>query len=243
VLGVKTHQLNGPMMYPGSAHSVNQLSYLSQTGILDQPISNPDRLPRAYAIDDETADLELRVRSYLDANCASCHRLGGVAEVNLDFRFQLPLHLQNFINQPTSSSNSDPDRLIVKPGDHANSEIWVRDASLSGNQMPPLARSIIDEVYIDYLAEWIDQLPPDAGTINELILYPNPTQDLLGIRLSDAWVGPFQGQVLNLKGQKVRSFTFNSHAYSINVGDMEAGTYIFHMSSGSERVVKKFVVQ
>lgn len=243
VLGVKTHQLNGPMMYPGSALSVNQLSYLSQTGILDQPISNPGRLPRAYAIDDETADLELRVRSYLDANCASCHRLGGVAEVDLDFRFQLPLHLQNFINQPTSSSNSDPDRLIVKPGDHANSEIWVRDASLSGNQMPPLARSIIDEVYIDYLAEWIDQLPPDAGTINELILYPNPTQDLLGIRLSDAWVGPFQGQVLNLKGQKVRSFTFNSHAHSINVGDMEAGTYIFHMSSGSERVVKKFVVQ
>ncbi|WP_282773881.1 PQQ-dependent sugar dehydrogenase [Phaeodactylibacter xiamenensis] len=243
VLGVKTHQLNGDLTYPASGETLNQLAYLSDVGILDHSIVNPDSYPRAYAIDDTDADLELRVRSYLDANCASCHRLGGVQDLKMDLRFQLPLHLQNLINEPTSSSNSDPNRMIVKPGDHTNSEIWVRDASLSSNQMPPLARSIIDEPYIDYLAEWIDGLPEDAGKVHELIVYPNPSNGWVGLRLDDDWEGPFELEVYNFNGQLVKSDVFSGHSYFINLSMAQPGAYVLKLGNGNSQEVRKFMIQ
>jgi uncharacterized repeat protein (TIGR03806 family) len=243
VLGVKTHQLNGDYTYPGTGITTNQLTYLSDIGVLSQKVAQPDNYPRAYPIDDESVSLSLRIRSYLDANCSSCHRLGGVQDLSLDLRFQVPLHLQNVINQPTRSSNSDPNRPIVKPGDHASSEIWVRDASLTSNQMPPLARSIIDEVYIDKLAEWIDNLPTEAGVVRELVLYPNPTGGWLGIRISDDWQGPFQAQIYNIKGQMVRSLIIDAHSYFLDMTTEERGTYILKLSSGGEQEVRRFVLK
>jgi uncharacterized repeat protein (TIGR03806 family) len=243
VLGVKTHQLNGTFDYPEIGSPMNQLTYLSEAGLFSQPVSNPDNLLRAYAIDDESVALEIRIRSYLDANCSSCHRLGGVTDVNLDFRFQLPLHLQNIINHPTLSSNSDPNRMIVKPGDHENSEIWVRDASLNSNQMPPLARAVIDEVYIENLVEWIGSLSEDAGKINELVLYPNPTFDWLGIRISDEWEGPFKLEVYNVNGQQIRSLNVDTHAYFLDMGNAVSGTYVLSLSGKNKREVRKFIVR
>jgi uncharacterized repeat protein (TIGR03806 family) len=243
VLGVNTHQLNGWYDYPELSAGMNQLEYLNSIGIFDQYINDPDRYSRAYAIDDESADLSLRIRSYLDANCASCHRPGGLPGVSLDLRFTTPLHLQNIINQPTQSNNSDASRMIVKPGDHADSEIWVRDASLTGNQMPPLARSIIDEVYIEYLAEWIDNLPSDAGTIDELLLYPNPTNEWLGIRVNDSWQPPFDIQIYNIKGQPVQQLTINTHAHFLNLSTTERGTYILVLKSTSGEERQRFVVR
>ncbi|MCG8332753.1 MAG: PQQ-dependent sugar dehydrogenase [Chitinophagales bacterium] len=242
ILGVKTYQLNGTYDYP-EAGVMNQLDYLSQLGILDQSVPNPNDQPRGYAIDDETADLSLRIRSYLDANCASCHRPGGILGVNMDFRFQVPLHLQNIINQPTQSSNSDADRLLVKPGYHAESEIWVRDASLSSNQMPPLARSIIHDIYIEKLAEWIDGLPVDAGAVNELILYPNPTTGWLGIRINDDWEGPFEAEIYSIKGQLIETHQITNHSHFLNMTTAEKGTYILRLSSQHNEEVSKFVVR
>ena len=71
VLGVKTHQLNGEYAYPEGNIRMNQLSYLSEQGILDKRITSPSQYPRAYAIDDASASLSLRILSYLDANCSS----------------------------------------------------------------------------------------------------------------------------------------------------------------------------
>jgi uncharacterized repeat protein (TIGR03806 family) len=242
VLGVKTHQLNGSYTYPASNTTLNQLDYLSQIGVLDEAINDPDDLPRAYAIHDESVDLPLRIRSYLDANCAPCHRPGGVPDVSIDFRFQMPLSLQNFINQPTSSSNSDPDRMIVRPGDHTASEIWVRDASLDANQMPPLARAIIDEQYVDYLAEWIDGLPEDAGTVEELLLYPNPASDWLGIRIPDRWQPPFEAKIFNAQGQFIRSVSINSHAQFLDVNNVLPGSYLLQIGNGREWGAGQFIV-
>jgi uncharacterized repeat protein (TIGR03806 family) len=243
VLGVKTHQLNGDIFYPHEGTSMNQLAYLSEAGIIDHSVVNPDSYPRAYAIDDVSADLELRIRSYLDANCASCHRIGGVTDLKMDLRFQLPLHLQNLINESTISSNSDPDRMIVRPGDHANSEIWVRDASLSGNQMPPLARSVIDEPYIDYLAEWIDGLPKDAGTVHELIVYPNPSNGWVGLRLDDNWEGPFDLEVYNFNGQLVKTDVLDGHSYFIDLSMAQPGVYVLKVGNGGSQEIRKFIIQ
>ncbi|MEM8582860.1 MAG: PQQ-dependent sugar dehydrogenase, partial [Bacteroidota bacterium] len=153
VLGVETHQLNSDFYYPELGREVNQLAHLDDLGVFDQSLGDLDQLPRAAAIDDEQADLGLRIRSYLDANCASCHRPGGVSGVNMDLRFNTPLFLSNIINAPNMSNASNQDGVIVKPGFHQHSQLWIRDASLEETRMPPIGRNLVDEYYVDKLAE------------------------------------------------------------------------------------------
>lgn len=140
VLGVKTHQLNGDQFYPHLNREMNQLEFLNQSGMFQRNIGQAETFPRAYAIDDESVNLETRIRSYLDANCASCHRPEGVSMLSMDFRFVMPLKLQNIVNFPTQSHSSNPNRLIVKPGSHQNSELWVRDSDTGDIRMPPFGR-------------------------------------------------------------------------------------------------------
>ena len=146
ILGVKTHQLNGENYYPELGRNMNQLQFLNDLGIFNRNIRSTDNYLKSFAIEDESIDLELRIRSYLDANCSSCHRAGGVPSVDLDFRFVVPLRLHNSIRFPTQSQASDPSRLIIKPGVHAASELWVRDASHEENRMPPIGRNLVDQV-------------------------------------------------------------------------------------------------
>lgn len=243
VLGVKTHQLNGDLYYPASGQTLNQLDYLSQIGVLGHAFTSPADYPKSYALTDDEASLGLRVRSYLDANCAPCHRPGGIPEISLDFRFQTPLYLQNMVSQPVRSANSGAGRLIVQPGNHAASEIWIRDASLATNQMPPLARSIIDEAYLDKLAEWIDGLPADAGQVDHWVLYPNPAAQWLSLRAPDSWEGPFELAAYNLNGQLVQRAAFEDHSYFFALQGLPAGAYLLQLSNGQQQATERFIVQ
>lgn len=243
VLGVKTHQLNGDYFYPGLGRSMNQLEYLSQLGLFRQNIGSPETYMRSYAIDDATADLELRVRSYLDANCSFCHRLQGVATANMDLRLNIPLVLQNLINAPTASSFSDPNRLVVEPGSHETSEIWIRDASEDEHRMPPIASNLVDEVYVDALAEWIDQLPEDAGKSNQLLLFPNPSSGWFSVRFSDDWEAPFRLKVYNAAGQLLYDDITDSRSTHLNLSYQAPGLYLMEITtSDGLRQVEKLMV-
>ncbi|RMG88350.1 MAG: T9SS C-terminal target domain-containing protein [Bacteroidetes bacterium] len=241
VLGVKTHQLNGDFFYPEIGQKQNQLSRLNDLGLFGQHIGDPDDYPRAYPIGDESVDLELRIRSYLDANCSNCHRLGGVDGVSLDFRFVMPPRLQNLINFPTQSHASDPARLIVEPGAHAASELWVRDASLNENRMPPLGRNLVDEPYIEALAEWIDQLPSDAGRVDELVLFPNPTGGWLNLRVSDAWAPPYESIIRSVSGRVCFQEKFEEKARQFDLTSLPAGVYFLEIAGGGNRETHRFI--
>ena len=243
VLGVKTHQLNGDFYYPSLGRSMNQLDYFNQLGVFRQGLGNTDSYLKSYAIDDESVDLELRIRSYLDANCSSCHRVGGIPNVSLDFRFVVPLRLQNSIRFPTQSQASDPNRLIIKPGDHAASELWVRDASHEDNRMPPIGRDIVDQVYVDSLAKWIDNLSEDAHKNTELHLYPNPCRDWLTIRVVDNWTPPFKIKIYTLEGKVIRQETAQQYSIYLDLADLSTGNYFIEVSAGNDRKVSKLIVQ
>ena len=76
VLGVKTHQLNGELWYDHLGESRNQLDFLDNLGVFHQDLASPDSYLKSAALEDGSVDLETRIRSYLDANCSSCHRPG-----------------------------------------------------------------------------------------------------------------------------------------------------------------------
>ena len=81
VLGFFTAQLNRP--HPDSA-SINQLEYFFKHGLLTmakgtKPTNwNASDVPKWASIDDNTASLDLRARSYIAANCSGCHGRRGM---------------------------------------------------------------------------------------------------------------------------------------------------------------------
>lgn len=240
VLGVKTHQLNATIEYPSLGLNMNQLNYLNEVDAFHRDIDKATAYSKAVAINDESADLDLKIRSYFDSNCSSCHRPGGVNQVNMDFRFSTPLSLMNIINHETLSHASPFGRLLVEPGSHAASEIWQRDASLAENRMPPLASNLVDEEYIDALAEWIDGLPQNAGAIKELLVFPNPSSGLFNVRVYDDWEGDFSIAVYTTSGQVLLRQRSEEHAFQVDLSGFPAGHYLIDVSGsdGNKKVRK-----
>lgn len=161
VLGLSTRQLNLDTRYHGG-DAENQLKAWSHAGLFH---NGPDdatipTLPKLVPASDTTASLETRARSYLDANCSNCHRPGGVHAL-WDARFQTPFSLQG-INYGTLVNNlGNPDARVVVPQNLADSILHFRVSRVGENQMPPLAKNIVDEKGVAMLAAWIQSLPTE----------------------------------------------------------------------------------
>lgn len=158
ILGFNTHQLNRELEYPSGIVD-NQLRTLNHLGWFSPAIDENDisTFLKSEHILDPTANLETRIRSYLDGNCAHCHQPSGV-NANFDTRFPIQLGLQNIINGDLSGSYGIPDAAVVKPGEKNKSILYIRDNSVGTDMMPPLAKSIVDEPYIKALETWIGNL-------------------------------------------------------------------------------------
>ena len=154
-LGLKAHQLNGDLTYASGITS-NQLETWQHLNIFTQPIPPVDQLRKAYGLGEITATAEDRIMSYLDANCAHCHRNGQV-DAAFDARYHLLIENKNIVGTLASGMNTPMGQHIVQFGDTSNSELWIRDRMEAGETgiMPPLARSLVDNEYIDLLTEWI----------------------------------------------------------------------------------------
>ena len=242
VLGVKTHQLNGEIYYPDHGFEMNQLEYLNQNGMFQYDIGSANDHKMTYAIDDQSANLELRIRSYLDANCSSCHRQEGVPMLTMDLRYNVPLTLQNLVNFPTQSHASNPNNLLIEPGNYSDSELYIRDESMGENRMPPIARNLVDEVYIDALIEWIGSLPEDYGKLEEVLLYPNPAQDAVALRIPDEWAPPYTFRILDNAGRHLRNNFSESKSVRLDIHDLPAGMYLIQMSDNNGTVSSKQLV-
>src|SRR5207302_575149 len=96
--------------------------------------------------------LEDRVRSYLDVNCAHCHRPGNPVRAALDLRYDTPLGDQGLVNAPTvSDSLGLHDPRVLAPGDLRRSMLFERLTRADHYKMPPLARNIRVEQAVDLL--------------------------------------------------------------------------------------------
>jgi uncharacterized repeat protein (TIGR03806 family) len=167
VLGPKTRTLNWNYPY-ASLGTQNQLGYLNSKSIFHVTLS-PSAFPgylTAKDIADTSASAELRVRSYLDMNCANCHRPGGVAgRAEFDARLTTPLDLAGLINEPPHADTlglSSP--ALIKPGSAATSVLAARDSSRNASvQMPPIGTTIPHSPYLTLLTSWINGLTSTAS--------------------------------------------------------------------------------
>ena len=159
VLGVKTRQLNRDLVYPTGVAD-NELRTWNHLELFDAKLTEADvkNLPRLASGDDATRTLEDRARSYLDANCAQCHRPRGTVAY-FDARYDTPLAEQNLINGPVLIDERIEHPRIIAPNDIWRSILFMRANTTESFKMPPLARNTIDEAGMKLLRQWIESLP------------------------------------------------------------------------------------
>ncbi|MDB6068031.1 MAG: hypothetical protein JWR26_4239 [Pedosphaera sp.] len=161
VLGVKTRQLNGNLAYPSSGVTDNQLRALNHLGIFNPSFDEAGitNYAQMVSVTDQTATLANRVRSYIDANCAQCHRPGGPGP-SFDARYDTALTNQNIINGNVIANLGVDHAHVVNAQDIWRSTLYQRANSLTpGVKMPPLARNVIDTNAMAIIAAWINSLP------------------------------------------------------------------------------------
>jgi uncharacterized repeat protein (TIGR03806 family) len=155
VLGVKTRQLNGSFTYPDGL-TANQLHTLGHLGIFDAAFDDRKifHYPRLASITNNADALQIRVRSYLDANCSMCHRPGG-AGAFFDARFDTPLKKQNLINGPVANQLGIAGVKVIVPGDTNKSVLFYRVSRVGENQMPPIGKNVVDDKAVAVIGKWI----------------------------------------------------------------------------------------
>jgi len=158
VLGVKTRQLNRDFNYP-DGRTENELVAWKNLDLFDTDFSDDavKQFPALARTDDLSRSLEDRVRSYLDANCAQCHRPNGTV-ANFDARYDTPLAEQGIVSGHVLIDQRIDGARVVAPNDLWRSILLMRMDTVDGYLMPPLARNTVDERGVKMLREWIASL-------------------------------------------------------------------------------------
>jgi len=159
VLGVKTRQMNRDFRYP-SGVTDNELRAWNHIGLFIPGFSDsePSVFPKLAATDDTSRSLEDRARSYLDANCAQCHRPGGTA-ASFDTRYDIPLNQQELVDGPVLYDLGIDHPRVISPHDIWRSLALMRMDTVGEIKMPPLARETIDERGVALMRNWILSMP------------------------------------------------------------------------------------
>lgn len=221
VLGVNTRQLNGDFTYPATAVTDNQIRALNHVGLFAAPVDEAaiSNFTKLVAVTNTSASLELRVRSYLDANCSHCHRPNGGINALFDARIDTPLESQGLVGGTPLNNLGVNGAKIIYPTNTAASILYLRDNSLSEIKMPPLAKNVIDTNAINTLAAWINTLPPLTNAL------PAPWDH------DDIGSVAFGGDASHVSGQ----FTVQGSGGDI-WGTVDAGHYVFVLLNGDGQI-------
>ncbi|MBB5352164.1 glucose/arabinose dehydrogenase/regulation of enolase protein 1 (concanavalin A-like superfamily)/mono/diheme cytochrome c family protein [Haloferula luteola] len=187
-LGLNTRQFNRTLEYPNGITDEQLLAW-DHVGLFDTPLSAADlaTFDRLHDHDDTTSTLQQRAKSYLDSNCAYCHRPNGV-QAFWDARYDAEFSEQGIYYGMLVNELGDADNRVVVPADLDHSVLYRRVNTNGEIHMPPLARNRIDEEGVAMLAEWILSLPEEeVAAPTQLTALPtsNSTVELAWADLSD----------------------------------------------------------
>lgn len=156
VIGLKPQNLNKDYNYTSGL--ANQLQKLTEIGYLNPDL--PNNIKTVVAWDDSSQPLEVRVRSYLDINCAHCHSDNGHCNYRpMRFEYQFTDEPENIGVCVEPETQFIPNSYIVKPNDTNLSILYYRLSTTDESfRMPLLGRTINHEEGVDLVEEWIDSL-------------------------------------------------------------------------------------
>lgn len=156
-IGIKPQSLNYPYTY--STGIKNQLTKWKEFGYLENNL--PATINSVVDYNDVTKPLQLRVRSYFDANCAHCHQDGGYANFfNLKFAFNETTDLTKMgvCVAPNHLIPGEEGR-IIKPGNINQSLLYYRiNTNDNFYKMPFIGRTIVHEEAVQMVGDWINSM-------------------------------------------------------------------------------------
>lgn len=155
-LGPSTPQMSSDFPYAEGA--MNQVDKLTQLGLFDAP---PKPLP-GYPDPAGADELEARARSYLQVNCAVCHRPSGEYG-GMDMRWGKPLADMKLceLSERDPGKNGLPKYRVV-PGNPTQSSMSFRVHALDELRMPEIGSNVVDPIGAKLIDDWIAAMPTTA---------------------------------------------------------------------------------
>ncbi len=142
---------------------VNQLTALHGLGLLDWT-PEPERLPRLANPYDETANLGLRARSYLQTNCSHCHQFNAGGAANIALGFEVPLKETKTVDvRPIQGTFNINEARIIAPGDPSRSVLYYRVSKVGGGRMPRVGSDQVDVRAVRMIHDWIAGMPENSA--------------------------------------------------------------------------------
>ena len=142
----------------------NQLERFERLGLFESPPPGaPSDHPRLVDPYDEDRDLDARARSYLQVNCAHCHRFGAGGTASIFLTFDRPIDQMGAVGvAPSQGSFGIPEARIIAPGNPFGSTLYYRMAKLGSGRMPRVGSEHVDTEAIDLIGRWIAGLPTEG---------------------------------------------------------------------------------
>lgn len=156
-IGPKPQNINSNFLFKDGTK--NQLKKWIDYGYLSNDL--PDNIKSVVNWEDESQPIDMRVRSYLDINCAHCHSDKGYCEY-APMRFSFD-KTDDFINMGVCVDHTfelEKDfSHIVSPGNSEESALLFRISStLDEFKMPIIGRTLQHEEGVRLIKEWINSL-------------------------------------------------------------------------------------
>ncbi|MEM6930233.1 MAG: hypothetical protein AAF602_25055, partial [Myxococcota bacterium] len=161
-LGLTTAQLASAMTYPSTGRTAQQLATLVAIDLFTNPPADPEAEPALPGRDDPSAPLDELARTFLDVNCASCHRPDSENQgrSRFDLRRTTGLGETGLCDvEPRIASFGIPDARLIAPGSPDRSIVIERMGRRDFNGMPPAATLLEDPRGLDVVSDWIASLP------------------------------------------------------------------------------------
>jgi uncharacterized repeat protein (TIGR03806 family) len=163
-IGIKPQNLNWNYNYGTTTQ--NQLAKWIDEGYLDSNFTMPTEEHSTIDYRDTSKSLDLRARSYVDANCSHCHQ----DERHCDYRpmrfafsetANNPAHMGVCVETEDMQGFEPALSTIVKPGNKFKSMMYFRlNTTEQAYRMPLQGRTIIHEEGVALIEQWINSLEP-----------------------------------------------------------------------------------
>jgi putative heme-binding domain-containing protein len=191
VLGFVANQLDASSSR--SSKRISQLKRLTEEQAISTlpmwPDENPGRLVDPH---NEAESLDDRARSYLHANCSSCHHPRGNAIVSFYLRREMPFDELRTNKGTGIGTFGIANAKLIVPGDPYRSILLYRMTKLGYGRMPYIGSHVVDSEGVALIEAWIKAMP-----------HENSEQDTAA-----ATAGTAEASAINLMQEKPASAAF-----------------------------------